>query len=130
LLEVQGFADQIHTAAITYDPAFDLPKRMRIYGQDRGVRLDVHHRMLRATEGINALRSHFKLGVNWILVPLTQMIAFNGYNFLGVKNVPFAFAQENNSLNPHAAMRLSVKAACEWRSALFRVLALSSDRQR
>lgn len=66
LLEARGLAEQIHTAAITYDPAFDLPKRIRVYGQDRGVRLDAGHRMLRATDGINALRSHFKLGVNFI----------------------------------------------------------------
>ena len=66
LLAEQGLADQINTAAITYDPAFDLPVRIRSYGQNRGVRLDVGHRMLRATDGINALRGHFKLGVNFI----------------------------------------------------------------
>jgi protein SCO1/2 len=66
LLEERGLADQIQTAAITYDPAFDLPKRLRGYGQDRGVRMDARHRMLRATEGMDALRSHFKLGVNFI----------------------------------------------------------------
>jgi cytochrome oxidase Cu insertion factor (SCO1/SenC/PrrC family) len=66
LLEAQGLADQIRTAAITYDPAFDLPERLRGYGQNRGVRMDAHHRMLRATDGINAIRSHFKLGVNFI----------------------------------------------------------------
>ena len=33
LLEERGLAEQIHTAAITYDPAFDLPERLRGYGQ-------------------------------------------------------------------------------------------------
>jgi protein SCO1 len=66
LLQEQGLADQINTAAITYDPAFDLPVRIRSYGQNRGVRLDGGHRMLRATDGINAIREHFKLGVNFI----------------------------------------------------------------
>jgi protein SCO1 len=66
MLEDRGLADQIQTAAITYDPAFDLPKRLRGYGQDRGVRMDARHRMLRATEGMDALRRHFKLGVNFI----------------------------------------------------------------
>lgn len=66
LLDARGIADQIHTAAITYDPAFDLPERIREYAQDRGVRLEAHHRMLRAIDGINALRNHFKLGVNFI----------------------------------------------------------------
>jgi protein SCO1/2 len=66
LLEEQGLVDQINTAAITYDPAFDLPVRIRSYGQNRSVRLDAGHRMLRSTDGINALRRHFKLGVNFI----------------------------------------------------------------
>ncbi len=66
LLEEQGLADQIHTAAITYDPTYDLPERLRRYGQGRGVHMDACHRILRATDGIGALRSHFKLGVNFI----------------------------------------------------------------
>jgi protein SCO1/2 len=66
LLEARGLFDQIHTAAITYDPAFDLPERIRGYGQNRGVRMDAGHRMLRATDGVNALQRHFKLGVNFI----------------------------------------------------------------
>ncbi len=66
LLEARGLAEQIHTAAITYDPAYDLPERIRGYGQHRGVRMDADHRMLRATDGVNALRRHFKLGVNFI----------------------------------------------------------------
>jgi len=66
LLEAQGFGDQIGTAAITYDPAFDRPERLRVYGQDRGVRLDARHRMLRAAEDNDALRRHFDLGVNFV----------------------------------------------------------------
>jgi protein SCO1/2 len=66
LLVTAGLADRIQTAAITYDPAFDLPQRIRRYGQDRGVYMDTHHRMLRATGNFNTLRSHFKLGVNFI----------------------------------------------------------------
>jgi cytochrome oxidase Cu insertion factor (SCO1/SenC/PrrC family) len=66
LLEEQGLVDQIRTAAITYDPAFDLPERLRVYGQDRGVRMDTHHRMLRATDDNDALRRHFELGVNFV----------------------------------------------------------------
>ena len=66
LLEARALADHIHTAAITYDPGFDLPERLRGYGRNRDVRLDARHRMLRATGGISSLRSHFKLGVNFI----------------------------------------------------------------
>jgi protein SCO1/2 len=66
LLEARGLADRIHTAAITYDPAYDLPARLRGYGQNRGVRMDARHRMLRAIDGVDALRRHFELGVNFI----------------------------------------------------------------
>jgi protein SCO1/2 len=66
LLEAQGLADQIHTAAITYDPAYDFPERLRGYGLNRGVRLDARNRMLRATDGAETLRRHFNLGVNFI----------------------------------------------------------------
>jgi protein SCO1/2 len=66
ILEARGLADRIHTAAITYDPAFDLPERLRVYGRDRGVRMDSGHRMLRATEDSDLLRRHFELGVNFV----------------------------------------------------------------
>lgn len=66
LLFELGLADQIRTAAITYDPAFDAPERIRGYGKNRGVQLSAGHRMLRPTNGINALRTHFKLGVNFV----------------------------------------------------------------
>ena len=66
LLESRNLAEQIQTAAITYDPAFDLPERIRRYGERRSVRLDAFHRMLRAMNGIDSLRQHFKLGVNFI----------------------------------------------------------------
>jgi protein SCO1/2 len=66
LLEAQGLADQVHTAAITYDPAFDLPKRLHVYGRDRGVRMNAHHRLLRTADGMDTLCAHFKLGVNFI----------------------------------------------------------------
>lgn len=66
LLEERGLGAQVQTAAVTYDPAFDLPERLRRYGENRGVRLDARHRMLRTTEGLDALRRHFGLGVNFI----------------------------------------------------------------
>jgi protein SCO1/2 len=66
LLESGGLAAQIQTAAISYDPAYDLPKRLRVYGQDRGVRLDPGNRMLRTVNGGDTLRRHFRLGVNFI----------------------------------------------------------------
>ena len=66
LLETEGIAGRIRTAAITYDPAFDLPARLRVYGQDRGLRMDARHRLFRAITGSEAMQSHFALGVNYI----------------------------------------------------------------
>src|SRR4029079_15611306 len=51
LLDAQGLARRIRTAAITYDPEFDRPERLRVYVKDRAVHLDENHRMLRAIEG-------------------------------------------------------------------------------
>ena len=66
LLEEEGFADQINTAGITYDPGFDLPERMLNYGHHRGIRFASQHRLLRSEDGLDALRKHFQLGVNFI----------------------------------------------------------------
>ena len=66
LLKARGLDDEIRTAAVTYDPAFDLADRLRRYGEARGVRLDARHRMLRTTDGVAALRAHLELGVNFV----------------------------------------------------------------
>ena len=66
LLAAERVADRIRTAAITYDPAFDLAPRLRVYGQDRGVRMDAGHRLFRAVSGNDAVRDHFGLGVNYV----------------------------------------------------------------
>ena len=66
LLKSQNLDEQIQTAAITYDPGFDLSERIRRYGEIRDVRLNASHRMLRATSGVESLRQYFKLGVNFI----------------------------------------------------------------
>jgi protein SCO1/2 len=66
VLAERGLDDRIHTYAITYDPAFDSAKRIATYGRDRGVRMDDRHRLLRADDGMSALRAHFRLGVNFI----------------------------------------------------------------
>jgi len=51
---------------MTYDPAFDLPDRLRRYGQLRGMRPNAENRLLRAPDGIDPLRRHFALGVSFI----------------------------------------------------------------
>ena len=66
LLQAEGLAGEIRTAAITYDPLFDDPIRLRRYGLNRDVRFDAHHRMLRCADGVEPLLRHFRLGVNFI----------------------------------------------------------------
>jgi protein SCO1/2 len=66
MLADRGLEDRIRTAAITYDPQYDLPARLRAYGEDRGVSLDANHRMLRSIEGMRTLQAYFQLGVNFI----------------------------------------------------------------
>ncbi len=66
LLIDRGLGSQIRTAAITYDPAFDLPERLRSYGKSRGVHMDADNRLLRTVKDIEPLRAHFRLGVNFI----------------------------------------------------------------
>ena len=65
-LAERGVADRVRTAAITYDPGFDVPARLRAYGHGRSMRIDSGHRLLRAPGGIEPLRRHFRLGVNFV----------------------------------------------------------------
>ncbi len=62
----RGVADRVRTAAITYDPGFDQPVRLRAYAQNRQMRMDDGHRLLRTTDGIEPLRRYFELGVNFV----------------------------------------------------------------
>ena len=66
LLAERGIADRVRTAAITYDPGFDLPARLLAYGRGRQMLIEDGHRLLRATRGIEPLREYFGLGVNFI----------------------------------------------------------------
>lgn len=64
-LEELGLAGQIRTAAISYDPDYDLPARLRAYGENRDVLFGADHRFLRSTEGLSSLEDYFQLGVNY-----------------------------------------------------------------
>lgn len=65
-LAAEGLADRVRTAAVTYDPAFDTPARLRTYGEARGLRLTDDHRMLRATGDFLRVRRAFGLGVGYL----------------------------------------------------------------
>jgi protein SCO1/2 len=61
----QGLAGQLKTAAITYDFGFDLPPRLRAYGENRGVAFDDHNRFFRTPTDFATVREYFALGVNF-----------------------------------------------------------------
>ncbi|WP_448624138.1 SCO family protein [Geodermatophilus sp. URMC 64] len=64
-LEERGADGAVRIAAITYDPAFDLPDRLRRYGTDRGIRFGEHVRFFRVPAGFDGVRRRFDLGVNY-----------------------------------------------------------------
>lgn len=64
-LREAGLEGRIKTAAITYDPEYDLPPRLKAYGENRGILFSPHHRILRARNRFKDLQEHFGLGVNF-----------------------------------------------------------------
>jgi protein SCO1/2 len=52
-------------AAITYDPEYDLPARLKAYGENRGVSFSEDNRILRTRSGFHELQGYFQLGVNY-----------------------------------------------------------------
>jgi protein SCO1 len=64
-LAAEGLRDRVQTAAITYDPDYDLAPRLRAYGDNRGVTFGPRDRLLRARTGFERLEAYFELGVNY-----------------------------------------------------------------
>ena len=64
-LEERGLAGALKVTAITYDPDFDLPNRLRLYGNDRGMQFGEDARFFRVTSGFQEIRRRFGLGVNY-----------------------------------------------------------------
>jgi protein SCO1 len=60
-----GLDGRVRTAAITYDPGYDLPSRLSAYGRNRGVVFGAEDRFLRTTAGLAVLGDYFELGVNF-----------------------------------------------------------------
>lgn len=64
-ITAEGLQGLIKTAAITYDPEYDLPARLKAYGANRGVTFDADNRLMRTRTSFQDLRSAFQLGVNY-----------------------------------------------------------------
>jgi protein SCO1/2 len=65
LLQESGFGDSVGTAAITYDPEYDRPDRLRQFAESWGAKPSPRHRVLRTVGDFATLREHFGLGVNF-----------------------------------------------------------------
>jgi protein SCO1 len=61
----EGLHGRVNIAALTYDPAFDLPRRLHAYGAARGMTFDACNRMLRTTGPFEPLQRRFDLGVGY-----------------------------------------------------------------
>jgi protein SCO1/2 len=60
-----GLDGQIQTAAITYDPEFDVPLRLRAYGENRGFVFSSANRLFRTSGALAPLEDYFELGVSF-----------------------------------------------------------------
>jgi len=60
-----GLRGRINIAAVTYDPEFDLPRRLYLYGTNRGLVFDDRTRLLRTTGPFEPFRQCFDLGVGY-----------------------------------------------------------------
>jgi len=61
----EGLHGHINIAAVTYDPAFDSPRRLHLYGANRGMVFDDRTRLMRTTGPFDPLQQCFDLGVGY-----------------------------------------------------------------
>jgi cytochrome oxidase Cu insertion factor (SCO1/SenC/PrrC family) len=64
-LDERGLAGGVRVTAVTYDPEFDLPHRLKLYGEHRGMRFGETARFFRAVSGFDRLRRRFDLRANY-----------------------------------------------------------------
>jgi hypothetical protein len=64
-IDAEGLHDHVNVAAITYDPAFDLPRLLHAYGTDRGMSFDQRNRLLRTTGAFEPFQRWLDLGVGF-----------------------------------------------------------------
>ncbi len=65
-LRAAGIGDQVRTAAVTYDPAYDRPSLLAAYATARDWRFDADHRVLRTVGEFEPLQQALQLGVNFV----------------------------------------------------------------
>lgn len=62
----EGLASRCNLAAITYDPSYDLPHRLKSYGTNRGIDFSSNARFFRTdSSGLQSLYRELELGVSY-----------------------------------------------------------------
>lgn len=64
-IDEEGLQGRYNVAAVTYDPAFDQPSRLRCYGANRGMSFDDRNRLLRTTGSFEPFQRWLDLGVGY-----------------------------------------------------------------
>jgi len=62
---LKDMGSRVRTAAITYDPEYDDPRRLTQYARSWGAQVDENHRFLRTLDNHALLREFFELGVSY-----------------------------------------------------------------
>jgi len=65
-LATEGLEKRTKIAAITYDPIYDYPFRIKSYCENRGIMFNDEHRAFRIESGMPKLLQYFNSGVNYI----------------------------------------------------------------
>ncbi|MEM6264804.1 MAG: SCO family protein, partial [Bacteroidota bacterium] len=72
-LQDSNLLDKVNLLAFTYDPSFDTPAKMRVFGKNRGVKFGPNIHMLRTrSEDFKVLSDFFQLGVNHVSSTVNQ----------------------------------------------------------
>jgi protein SCO1/2 len=71
-IDGQALQGRFNVTAVTYDPAFDSPSRLRAYGADRGLVFDNHNRLLRTTGTFEPFQRWLDLGVGYGTTTVNQ----------------------------------------------------------
>lgn len=68
-----GLENEVNILAFTYDPSYDTPTRMRMFGENRGMEFGSNTHVLRTSpEEFNVLSDFFQLGVNHVASTVNQ----------------------------------------------------------
>ena len=69
----RGLENKVNLLAFTYDPNYDTPSKMRIFGENRGIRFGSNTHVLRTRpEEFGVISDFFQLGVNHVASTVNQ----------------------------------------------------------